>query len=86
MNHYPEHEKMKRITHLSQNIYDFLEWLQEDKGYEIGQWVAHTYRDDEFCTITESRDDLMYEFFDIDKNKFFQEKEDMIEEMRRAYD
>lgn len=86
MNYYPEHEKMKVITHLSQNLYDFLEWLHDEKGYEIGEWVKTRRMDDEFWPITKSRDDLMYEFFEIDKNKFFQEKEDMIEEMRRAYD
>lgn len=86
MSDWPEHDKMKMISHLSQNLYDFLEWLQEEKGYEVGHWVKRGRIEDEFWPITSSRDDLLYEFFDIDKNKFFQEKEDMLEELRGMND
>ncbi len=83
VNKYPQHEAMKEINHLSQNVRDFLEFLA-DKGIELGQW--ETGSRDEFIPVYSNYDDLMYEFFEIDKEAFWKEKEAMLDEIRQIQD
>lgn len=82
---YPEHEKLAEIKDISQSIGEFLEWLT-DHDYDIGHWI---YREDllfpehEFCLFHGDKQDLLAEFFEIDRDKLEDEKIAMLEEMRK---
>lgn len=38
MSEYPEHEKLFRVSHVSQELGQFLEWL-ESEGVTLARWV-----------------------------------------------
>jgi hypothetical protein len=74
---YPEHEKLKALGGANQTVGDFIEWLGENR-IELAQWNdAGTY----CLPIHKSRDDLLAEFFEIDRNKLEAEKRAMLEKL-----
>lgn len=75
---YPEHEKLKEIQPDSQKIGEFLEWLQDEKRLELCHFVG-----DELVPSYTSKMQLLAEFFEIDQKKIEEEKQAMIDEMRR---
>jgi hypothetical protein len=78
MTEYPEHEKLKAIAHLSQAQYDFMEWLGE-QGY-----ILCELNQDDYYPVYKPMTKLLSEYHGIDMNKIEDEKEQMIEEMRKA--
>lgn len=72
---YPEHEKLKALGGANQTVGDFIEWLGE-QGWEIAR--PHE-RMDMLIPIMKSRDDLLAEFFEIDRNKLEAEKRAMLD-------
>lgn len=76
---YPEHTKLKAISHLSQAVADFLEWCGEE-GINLGKYEP---RHDEWFAITESRQDLLARHFGIDLVKLENEKRAMLDECRK---
>jgi hypothetical protein len=82
---YPEHEKLRAVKHLTQNIHDFLEWLETEKNIGMGEFEAD---DDEhvgdFYPISARIEDLIAEFFEIDLKVLENEKRAMLDEFREA--
>lgn len=70
---YPEHEKLAghRSTHSA--IESFLNFILEERGYTVVD-------DDD---RSQSAASLIAEFFDIDMQKWYAEKDMMLEEIRR---
>lgn len=78
MTNYPEHEKLRGLGGSNQVVGDFIEWLGEQE-IELAKWN----RSGTYCMpINKSRDSLIAEFFDIDRNKLESEKEAMLAAIR----
>jgi hypothetical protein len=80
MTNYPEHEKMSTIVDKSQAIGEFLEWIRESKKFTVCVWNPWN---GQFSPIRTSIDKLLAEYFEIDLSKIEQEKQNMLEEIRR---
>lgn len=75
---YPEHEKLAEVAEHSQAIGEFLDWLQNEKGYTIAKWW-----DDHILTpVHRSIADLLAEYYDIDIQTLEGEKQDMLAKQR----
>lgn len=76
---YPEHEKLAEVAEHSQAIGEFLDWLQNEKGYTIA-----SYRDDflRLTPVLRSIKDLLAEYYDIDPEALEGEKQDMLAKQR----
>jgi hypothetical protein len=77
---YPEHEKLKAIQPKSQAIHEFVEFLRE-KGIHLGEYWKES---DRMLPTNKNLTALVAEFFDIDQEKIEDEKDKMLEELRRA--
>lgn len=76
---YPEHEKLKAVNREHQAISEFLEYL-EDNGHSVIHYAPGCV-DDEYnrpLEIKSSPNDLIAEFFGIDRQKFAEEKTQML--------
>ena len=80
----PEHDKLKKIQHLSQAIGEFLDWASEAQGWQLGEWMG----DEEWqgrsrmYPIQESRQDQLALYFNIDLNVLEDEKLMILEQIR----
>lgn len=84
--HYPEHEKLKKISDKSQAIYDFIEWINHKKEIYLSEWVTMPGRrsDPVLSYARTSTHSLLAEFFGIDQSKIDTEKETMLELIRKG--
>ena len=74
---YPEHEKMRAVKNESQTIGEFLEWLSE-------QGILLAKYDGETLFVSYYRiEELLAEYFGIDLNKINNEKDQMLQELRK---
>jgi hypothetical protein len=69
---YPEHEKMRAVKEESQRLGEFLDWALNTRKPSI--------RIPKFNGI----EALLAEYFEIDLKKVSEEKDQMVEELRRA--
>ena len=77
---YPEHAKLKEISHLSQACAEFLGWLSEK-----GLWICELREKfEDFVPTHLSCDKLLAEHFGIDPVKLEEEKLAMLEVIRRG--
>lgn len=84
MSKYPEHDRLKALDGANQTVGNFIEWLHE-QGMEIGRFEKmRGFSDPQFVPITKSRDALLAEHFDIDRDKLEAEKRAMLDELRAA--
>jgi len=80
---YPEHTKLSKVQDQSQAVHDFMEYVEN----KYGAFLAH-YREGEHyprslrLSLGKSQDDLLEEFFGIDRTKLEAEKVRMLEEQR----
>lgn len=72
---YPEHEKLKKVKHLSQACGEFYDHIC--RNYSIEPLKKHGGKR---FHIT----DQLAEFFEIDQEKLEDEKKQMLEELRRV--
>jgi hypothetical protein len=81
MSEYPEHDKLHEVKDKSQAIGEFLEWLGSEK-----RGVVCEYTDDSDYPIpmTHNIQTLLAEYFDIDLDKIEEEKQQMLEKIRKA--
>lgn len=87
MTEYPEHEKLKKVSELSNEIGTFLDWMRgEDvsfceyvEGHEddFGDWMPSG-----FYPLRKSIEQWLADYFEIDLNKIADEKDQMIAELR----
>lgn len=89
MNEYPEHDKLKEVSQLSNEIGTFLDWMQHDhnvsfctyiEGYEddFGDWLPSG-----FYPARKRIEEWLALYFEIDLEKIADEKDAMLEEIRR---
>lgn len=102
MSEYPEHEKLKAVKDDSHKIGEFLEWIdsQQLTICETYHDPAHArrrlgrpspgqpceLRDGEYFPTRHSIQTLLAKYFDIDLKKIEEEKQMMIERLRRGAD
>jgi len=79
MTQYPEHEKMAKISDLSQAIGEFLEY-QSGRGITLCHRGVYGQR----WPVTESLEKMLAKYFEINLDVIEAEKRMMIDEMRRA--
>jgi hypothetical protein len=81
---YPEHEKLEKIKDFSQSCGEFLDWLQNEKEVFLSVYFESGWqRDEGFLYRSGSTvQDLLAEFFNIDREKLEDEKMAMLEELR----
>ncbi len=81
---YPEHAKLDEVKHLSQAIYDFLEWCDK-KGWQLMEYHK-SFDGQAGYPIRASRRDLLAEHFEIDQKRLEDEKRAMLDAIRAADD
>lgn len=74
---FPEHKKLKEIRPYSQNIHEFMVWLN-DKGIQLARYGSFDRLHPVYGV-----DKLVAEFFEIDLDKLENEKQQMIDMIRR---
>jgi sulfite reductase alpha subunit-like flavoprotein len=81
MSKYPEHDKLHEVKDKSQAIGEFLEWLGNEK-----RGVVCQYEDDSDYPVPMPHNilQMLAEYFEIDLDKIEEEKQQMLEEMRKA--
>lgn len=75
---YPEHQKPKSISHLSQAQGEFVDWLQE-QGIVLARWHGN-----ELWMDNTPIQKLLAEYHGIDQRKIEAEKDAMLKECRKA--
>lgn len=73
---YPEHVKLKKISHLSQAQGDFIAWLN-NKGIGLAKYEDHKLR-----PVHTPIQDLLAQYHGIDQKKLEAEKVAMLEALR----
>lgn len=73
---YPEHEKMSTIVDKSQAIGEFLEWINDVKGYKICKYLTG-----ELWPIRTDTEHLLAEYFNINLRIIEKEKREMLNEI-----
>jgi len=82
MSEYPEHDKLEKVSHLSQAIGEFLDWAGE-KGWRLAEWDSTYFMDFDFMMpIDPSTREVLAEHFGIDEVKLEEEKRAMLESLR----
>lgn len=80
MTTYPEHDKLNLVKGESQSIGAFLDWLLN--GREDLIYLAQYDNDDKLYQLNFNIQDLLAEYFQIDRKKLESEKLSMLEEIR----
>lgn len=75
---YPEHEKLRKISQISQLQGDFLDWLLNEKGYEL----VETNELDVSKPVQASIRELLAEYHGIDLTKLDDEKDKIYQELK----
>ncbi len=78
MSDYPEHEKLKALNGANNIVGDFISWLSE-QGIQLARWDKF----DELHPINDSIESLLANFFGIDRNILEQEKQAMLDQIRK---
>ncbi len=81
INNYPESEKVLKIKDKAQVCGEFLDWLKGQKGIIFCKYNNCVERE-EFYRVDIPVLEYLYEFFEIDFNKYEEEKVQMLEELR----
>lgn len=82
---YPECEKLAGVSHKSQAIGAFLEWLQTVKHFEFAEWRKTedtVFTDDVLILVHYTIESLLAEYFEIDMNKVKEERQQILEDIR----
>lgn len=77
---YPEHAKLREISSESQQIGEFLDWLQSAAGLTLGCYVGD---DDVLVPFQTRTEDLLAQYFGVNLERLEAEKLNMLEEQRR---
>jgi hypothetical protein len=83
---YPEHEKLQAVREKSQAIGEFMQWLCDQKELHLGRWVTTdpggTWETTSFEREHTDIQKLLAEFFEVDLDALYAEKEAMYQELR----
>lgn len=82
----PTLDRIKAVSGESQTVYDFLEWLRDEKGIHLAEYKT---RDDTFPSTSlwltlQSKDGLLHEYFKIDAAQEERERRHILEWIRCA--
>lgn len=77
---YPEHDKLTLVKERSQEIGQFLEWMQDEKEWVICEREP-TYRQS-YYPVGLNMNQLLAEYFEINLDVLEKEKLSMLEELR----
>ena len=86
---YPECEKIAKVKDKSQLIGEFLDWARSEKNIELCEPTdlmnPHDHREilDELAPISQSIEQLLADFFDIDLDKAEKERQQIIDDLRK---
>jgi len=76
---YPETHKMVQVSPYSQMIGEFVDWLRSEKTIFLAKWYSIGIgKGDELRTVNTPIQDLLAEFFGIDRGKLEEEARDML--------
>jgi len=78
MNTYPEHDKLRAVSNKSQSIGEFLDWARNEHGWELCRMEPYG----DYTPIYKSINDILAEYFEIDRTKLDDEKRAMLEELK----
>jgi len=84
---YPEHEKLHALEGASQTVGEFMEWLKQQgislwqEGEVLVEWRANPV--DGLMRVTKTTEDLLAEFYEIDRQALEREKEQMLADIRQ---
>jgi len=79
---YPEHEKLRKVSGNSQAIGEFYDWL-EGHGVHLATYSTLS-GDDRLVMARTNIQDLLAEFYDIDRVALEEEKRAMLRTIREA--
>ncbi|WP_323016428.1 hypothetical protein [Castellaniella sp.] len=79
MSQYPEHDKLKALNGKNQIVGNFLGWL-----FESNRLIAQWGEDDQLLPDMRCIEEIIADYFGIDRNELEAEKYQMIEAMRAA--
>lgn len=88
---YPEHEKLAKVSDISQPLGEILDWMLNKQGYVIAKWVftgkdsSDPWGHDELVTQHVRIEALLADFYQIDLAALDREKDQMLAEIREAY-
>lgn len=74
---YPELEKLKAVSDKSQDIGEFIDWLQTEKGIFFGTWEG-----DNVKVVRASTESLLADYFGIDLKKVESEKNQIFQQLK----
>lgn len=83
MNKYPECDKVKDISDISQKIGEFIEWLKEKNYIICKKEIDEEYGTAFFHPTYLPMEETLAEFFNIDLNKLEEERRNILEEFRK---
>lgn len=80
---YPEHEKLAKVSTLSNQLGEFIDWM-EGEGWLFAEWVESEYRggDAQLTPVHKTINEWLALFYGVDLQKIEDEKEQMLEEIR----
>lgn len=79
MSTYPEHDKMEAAQPAARVIGEFLEWMTGPRGLEIVR-----YQRGNRVTVPVDIETLLYQYFEIDRDKIEAEKQQILDDIRAA--
>lgn len=83
----PECEKLSAVSKKSQEIGEFLDWLQHERHLVLAEWdKEEDYKDNALFPVHISIDVLLAEYFKIDLAKVEQERQALLEWIRNQPD
>ena len=79
---YPEHEKMHAVKDESQKLGTFLDWMFNERNWDL----CYVNDDADYQLVEDGHQiqKILAEYFDIDLSKIEEEKQAMLEDLRRA--
>jgi hypothetical protein len=83
---YPEHEKLAQVAKQSQAIGEFIVWMAEEKHWQVcedGNAEAIGLHMSDWKPVRVEMNTMLAEFFEIDQKVLNDEKEAMVEAIRK---
>ena len=83
MKKYTECDKMLKVRDQSQTIGEFLDWVQNEKGYTLCERNEDRSFDQTYFPARFSMESILAEFFGINLNKVEKERRAMLADLRK---
>lgn len=81
----PEHAKLHRLHDDAELVQRFLDWLLDERDVTLCRWIeGDAFDADGYYPISQRREHLMYDFFQVDAATVEKEKRAMLDQIRAA--